>query len=118
MSKLTDWLGKKSGITRIGDPFPHYLSREPTHLELLGELIYKNGGKWILDQLVPPKPGGPYGRMGLTAEEVLLFCEIRGFLNGMMECQAFTTEELFEVVKNEIDRVVNAIVVPQIILGK
>ena len=117
-TKLTTWLKTKSGLTRNGEPLPHYLSREPSNLEVFSELIYKNGGKLDTGQFIKPQPGGPYGRIGLTSEELCLFLEMRGFASGILFTGEGTENELFDAIKNEIERVDSSVQVATVNSGE
>ena len=103
------WLKSPSGLSRTGD-LPDYLSREPTNLELLAEVIYKNGGKWDVSQIVKEQNGiGAYGKIGLNKVELTIFIEFKGFINGCIYCcgdpDGKIQEQIYEMIKEEILRV-------------
>jgi len=109
-SPVIRWLESKSGLQRTGD-LPEYLSRDPTNLELLAEVIYKNGGKWDASQVMKEQPGvGAYGKIGLNRIELTIFIEFKGFINGCIYSSGGDSEgiiqgKIYDMIKEEIIRV-------------
>ena len=106
---------KPSLLTWLAEPWPMPLpwpaamdplvlvSGVPTRLQVFAALVAMNGGMKI-ERFGTYADGGPYGRMGLSADEMVVLVHVNAFVLGWKTATGERTEDVERAIAREIER--------------
>lgn len=79
------------------------VSGVPTRLQVFAALVAMNGGMKI-ERFGSFTEGGPYGRMGLSVDEVVVLVHLNAFVLGWKTATGAGTEDVERALSREIER--------------
>ena len=79
------------------------VSGVPTRLQVFAALVAMNGGMKI-ERFGTYADGGPYGRMGLSADEMVVLVHVNAFMLGWKTATGENTEDVERAIAREIER--------------